>query len=155
MTATIVCAAEMFSLELVAEAAPLLEQHYQEIAWCREKIPLDPDYSRYAAGQHSGAIRVFTARQDGELIGYAVYIVGPHLHYKQTMWAMNDVLFVAEGRRGYRAGSKLIRFAEEAMRLSGVQVIGLHIKDANNWGPLAKFLGYERVETNWLRWIGG
>lgn len=152
---TITCAAEPFSLALVAEVAPLLEQHYQEIAWCREKIPLDPDYARYAAGAASGAIRIFTARQDGELIGYAVYIVGPHLHYKQTMWAMNDVLFVAQGRRGYRAGSKLIRFAEAELALTGAQVAGLHIKDVHNWGSLARMLGYERVESSWLRWIGG
>jgi hypothetical protein len=34
-------------------------------------------------------------------------------------------------------------------------VMGLHIKDAHNWGALAKILGFERVEANWMKWIGG
>ena len=51
--------------------------------------------------------------------------------------------------------AKLLRFAEEQLRGDGVHVIGLHSKDAHNIGPLAARLGFERVETNWLKWIGG
>lgn len=149
------CQREAFSRELVAEVAPLLEAHYREIAWMQDKIPLDPDYEKYEAGSANGSIRIFTARQRGELIGYAVFFVMQHLHYKTTKWSMNDVLYVAEGRRGYAAGSKLISFAEEELRADGVKVIALHIKDVQDWGPLAKRKGFERVESNWMKWIGG
>lgn len=154
-TTPIECAWVRFYKGLIDETAPLVEAHYREIAWRQDVIPLDPDYDRYAAGDTTGAIRIYTARQDGELIGYAVFIVNPHLHYKTTLWAMNDVLYVAEGRRGYRAGSKLLRYAEADLRANGVKVMGLHIKDLHNWGSLAKILGFERVESTWLKWIGG
>lgn len=151
----IACQQEQFSRELVMECMPLLYAHYNEIAWLKEKIPLDPDYDRYEAGAKAGVIRIFTARRDADLVGYAIFIVQPHLHYRQTMWAMNDILYVMAGIRGYAIGAKLLRFAEEQLRGDGVHVIGLHSKDAHNIGPLAARLGFERVETNWLKWIGG
>lgn len=150
----IVCAEEPYSPRLIAEAAPLVDAHYHEIAWRKDKIPLDPDYEKYAAGAASGAIRIFTARQGGMLVGYAVFIVGPHLHYRQTVWAMNDVLYVTQGRRGYAAGTKLLRHAESALKATGAHVVGLHIKDKADFGPLAKRLGFERVESNWQKWTG-
>lgn len=149
------CAEEGYSAALVAEGSALFEAHYREIAWMQDKVPLDPDYGRYEAMARAGVVRIFTARRDGELIGYAVFIVNPHLHYQSTRWAMNDVLYVAPGSRGYRAGSKLLKHVESVLRADGVKVMGLHIKDSLNWGPLARLLGYERVESSWQKWIGG
>lgn len=142
--------------KLIEEVRPHLEAHYQEIAWRQDAIPLDIDVERYKLLYQHGQVVVFTAREkDLTLVGYNVYFVNPHLHYKSTLYAMNDVLYVAPGRRGLAIAAKMLRAAEDALRARGVKVMGLHIKDVHDWGALAKRQGYERVETSWFKRIGG
>lgn len=135
------------------EAAKLLEQHYQELTWRKDKIALAPDEKRYRELDRLGFLRVYTARKRGRLIGYAVYMVGPHLHYKQTIYANNDVLFIDPEERGM-AGIKLIRFAEADLAAQGVQVVCLHVKAYNDWGVLAKRMGYDPTDTVYQKWVG-
>ena len=69
-----------FALEALAqvkrEAEPLLQQHYEEIALNKDKIKLNPDWRAYAELDKINALRVFTARKDGKLMGYFVVIFG-------------------------------------------------------------------------------
>lgn len=136
------------------DAQPLLRQHYEEIAWKRDKIALLPDIERYDAMDVAGKLRVFTARQEGTLIGYAVYILSNALHYKQTSVATNDVVFLQASQRGKMAGIRLMKFADAALKMDGVQVIILHIKTAANWGRMAELMGYEHTEAIYQRWLG-
>lgn len=149
-----VCAREFYTQALIDEMQPLLRAHYEEIAWRPDKIRLDPDYERYSLLDKLDKLRIYTARVDAELIGYAVFILNPHLHYRENFVAMNDIVFVYPNRRGALAGKKLLTFAEQALRAEGVQTIGLHIKKAHNWGAMAGYLGFEEVESTWLKWIG-
>lgn len=147
---------EPFSDKLMAEVMPYLEAHYREIAWRQDVIPLDVDVERYRAMWEAGKVVIFVARkEDLTLVGYNVYFVIQHLHYKSTLYAMNDVLYVEPSARGAAIAAKMLRAAEDSLRQRGVKVMGLHIKDVQDWGKLAHHLGYERVESTWSKWIGG
>ena len=64
-------------------------------------------------------IRVYTMRDpESNLIGYAVYIVRPNLHYKQTLTATEDIIFVHPDKRGY--GMFFISWCDEQLKLIGV-----------------------------------
>lgn len=154
MKTTVVIQQEPFSLELAKECEPLLRQHYEEIAWRKDLIGLAPDYATYEALEKMGRLRCYMARRDGIIVGYAVYFVKPHLHYLNTLVASNDVLYVERSSRGAILGKRLLAFAEERLRAEGVHYIGLHIKDCMDWSPLARKLGYERVEVQYQKWIG-
>ena len=65
---------------VIDEIKPLLEGHYQEIANNRDVIKLNPDYEIYKRFCELGQIRIVTARADGELVGYCIVVVRPHLH---------------------------------------------------------------------------
>jgi GNAT superfamily N-acetyltransferase len=147
-------AREWYSQALVDEMQPLLRAHYEEIAWRPDKIALDPDYTRYEKLEALGILRIYTARTFGELTGYAIFLVQPHLHYKGNLTAINDIVFVWPNRRGAFVGKKLLGFAEKELRAEGVRTLGLHIKEAHNWGAMAQHLGFEKVEALWLKWIG-
>lgn len=136
------------------EIEPLLKEHYEEIAWNQEKIPLRPDWAKYQKLEVAGILRVFAARRSGALIGYAVYFVSLHLHYSETLWAANDIIFVRKSERG-SVGVKLLRFSETELRSEGVKLVGLHIKLEHDWSRMAERLGYEKTEFNLLKWIGG
>ena len=146
-----------FQAERVAECRedilPLLHAHWTEVALYRDKIELAPDFARYQAAEDAGTLFVVTARDGGTLIGYAVFFVSQNLHYKHSIVAMNDVVFVARARRGI-IGARLIQNAERLVcefvrqRSPGsVFRVMWHIKTQQDWSPLLERMGYGREEV--------
>jgi GNAT superfamily N-acetyltransferase len=135
------------------EIEPILYRHWQEIAWNKDKIPLDVDWDRYDALADNGSFVCYTARIDGKLVGYSAYFLAYHLHYKSTLFANNDVLYIDREYRG-GGGAKFIKWCEERLSEKGVQVHGLHIKKCFDWSALAVRLGFEPIDTILLKWVG-
>lgn len=137
-----------------AEIATLCVRHWEEIAHNKEFIKLDPDWPKYAALDAAGMLSVTTARDGAELVGYQIYFVMPHMHYKQSLTASSDVLYLAPERRNGTAGIRLMRCAEEALEKLGVQRVVQNVKLANDWGQILERMGYtpfERIYTKILR----
>lgn len=134
--------------QVLDEIKPLLEKHWEEIAHFKD-IPLDPDYSAYENGEKAGRIRVFTARHDGVLVGYAVFYLG-NLHYKSTATAAQDILFVLPEHRGM-TGYRLIEYCDNQLRSEGIKVVYQHVKVAHDFGPLLKRMGYVAVDNLYAR----
>lgn len=140
--------AETFSEDLFEESLPLLTEHWREIAHYGD-IPLDPDFEVYAAIARAGQLRVFTVRTvepTQELIGYAVFIVRPNPHYKGSVQAVQDVLFIRPSHRGGSMGYRFIRWCDQRLRAEGAQLSIHHVKSAHDFGPLLNRLGYELVD---------
>lgn len=148
----VVFALEPLTPELGQETMPLLVAHWREIAHDLT-IPLSPDWERYYALQDAGSIRVYTARRDGEIIGYAVFIVNRNLHYSTSVQAVQDILFIREDLRRGTLGTRLIKFSEEQLKQEGVQVVVHHIKAKHDWSPLIERLGYSLVDLIYLKRI--
>ncbi len=132
--------------DVLPEMLPLLHEHKEEIAHYAD-IPLDVDEQRYINTDLMGLLRCYTARMGGDLIGYAVFFVQPNAHYKSSLQAVQDVLFVTKPHRHSRAGYALIRHSEEALRAEGVAVCYHHIKVSTPQTiELFKRLGYEPID---------
>ncbi len=141
--------------EFMSEALPLLRRHYEEIAWNKDKIPFNPDVERYRWLEAANMLRIYTAREDGVLVGYAVFCVTQMLHYQDVTQAQNDVVYVDPSRRGAMIGQKLLRdYAEGALKREGVQVVTLHIKVKHDWSKLAQRWGYETTDLLMQKFIG-
>lgn len=138
-------------LDVFDEAVPLLQAHWREIATFQD-IPLDVDVARYTMLEAAGALRIFTVRVDGRLVGYACFIVGANMHYRGSLQAVQDVLYVERTARGAMHGLRLLRHCDEALRAEGVQVVVQHVKNAHPaLGRLAMHQGYEPVETLYVK----
>lgn len=125
------------------EAVPLFEEHWREVGVDRDKIVLSVDFERLLLLERSRALCGFTARVDTRLIGYAMFLCSPHLHYKEALFAYADVIYVVpECRRTTGAGLSLIRYAERALRGQGVAKIVYHIKLDHDFMPVLHKLGY-------------
>lgn len=129
---------------LWAEAMPLLLQHWREIAHYPDII-LNPDREAYARCEDAGMLRCFTARDDGRLVGYAVFFVRPSLHYADSIQASQDVLYVDPASRG-GLGFRFVRWCDEQLARTAVQAVYHHVKAAHNFGPLLERQGYELVD---------
>lgn len=101
--------------EVFEDIQPLLRDHYLELARNQESIALNPDWARYGQVEASNALRVFTARDDGALVGYSVFFLSTHPHYADVVLASNDVLFLKQAHRTGRAGLRLIAFSEREL----------------------------------------
>jgi GNAT superfamily N-acetyltransferase len=130
-----------------AEAQPLLERHWMEIALNRDTIRLNPDWDAYEELEAADALKIFTARKDGRLIGYFAVLVRRHLHYVDHLFAFNDVLFLdSEYRRGF-VGAKLMRFAESCLKEDGVSVMIVNTKTHRPFDALLRWLGFRHIEN--------
>lgn len=145
---------EILTDSLLDEMVPLLEAHYNEIAWKKDKIKLSINRGKYLGMQDMGIVKTFTARDGGQLIGYAVFFISTHMHYKDTKFATNDVVYLEPSKRGRGSGALLLEVAERHLVNWGCEVINLHVKNCLNWAPLAEKLGYEPVEQTWSKWVG-
>ena len=129
--------------DVIEEIKPLLCLHWEEIAHYQD-IPLEPDWDWYL---RNPAVRVFTARKDGMMIGYVVYFVGPSRHYRSSIQGMQDILFVHPMYRGSTIGYRLIKFCDDQLRAEGVQVSYQHVKAAHDFSPLLLKQGYELIDN--------
>lgn len=126
------------------EALPLLKSHWEEIAHYKD-IPLEPDYEFYVAAENAGFLRTYTARSEsGELIGYAVYVVRHALHYKSSIQAHQDILFISKSHRG--TGGRFILWCDEQLKAEGVQTVYHHVKASHNFGRLLERFGYNVID---------
>jgi len=131
--------------DLWDEAEPLLQAHYAEIAHYQD-IPLDPDKDAYRALEAAGQLRCYTVRDRARLAGYVVFIVRQNMHYKGSLQANQDVLFVLPEYRAGLIGIRLIKEAERRLAAQGVQVVYHHAKRTNKVGELLGRLGYDLVD---------
>lgn len=139
-----------FAIENIAnvrrEIEPLLEQHYQEIALNKDVIKLNPDWRAYAQLDAINGLRIYTARKDGELMGYFVVIVSRSLHYKDHLFANNDVIFLAKSARKGLTGIKLIKYAIESLAAEGITKLHVNTKAHQPFDAILERLNFEEIE---------
>lgn len=120
----------------------LIKLHYDEIAVNKEDIPLDPDWDRYKLLDDKGLIMIITARDEGKLVGYSIFFISNHLHYKSTVYANNDLLYLHPDYRKGLTGIKLIKTSEIYLKQRGVAKIMWHIKFNKDFRILLHRFGY-------------
>lgn len=136
------------------EMKPLLEDHWKEIALNKEKVKLNPDYDKYLEADEKGLLHVLTARDNDKLIGYFISFVQMHIHYKDHLFAVNDILFIDKNYRKGSTGYKMFKKAEESLKEIGVDVLVIHSKVNNDFKPIMDKLNFERVEYIYSKFIG-
>ena len=133
--------------EIIHEVDDLLALHYEELTLNKDKIKLKPMWPRYAALEAADAFVVFTAREEGKLIGYSAFFVNRHLHYEDTVLASNDVLFLHPDHRLGMTGIRLIKFSEKELSTVGAHKVTWHAKHNTHLIPILTRLGYKNEEV--------
>lgn len=122
-------AVEQIAPIIETELWPLLEEHRDELTTDKALMQLAPDVARYAALEDAGAIFALVARNEaGQVVGYSVNIIGPHLHYSALRYAHNDVLFLSSGQRSGTLGLRLMRETRKEAQVRGAQLMCWHAK---------------------------
>jgi GNAT superfamily N-acetyltransferase len=105
-----------------ADVQPLFPLHWAELARDQDIIKLGIDNERYLAMDKAGVLHVLTVRNNGDLIGYYLAFLIPHLHYKDAgLMAFTDIYFLLpEFRRG-PLGAQLFIEAERTLKERGAK----------------------------------
>ena len=132
-------------LKALYELQSLYPAHYEELSVTKE-FPLDPDYEAYERFAKAGMLRFITCRVDGEAVGYIVFIIQPHLHYKTCLTAFEDIYFIKKEYRRGRVGIKLFQYAEQVLKDRGVNRIIYGTKVHLDNSRLFEYLGYKQTD---------
>ena len=132
--------------EVYEDLLPMFEDHYQEIARYKD-IPLDPDVDRYLMIEENEGLKMYVMFDSQGPQGYALFFVSPHIHYKGSLQAMQDVLYIQSKHRKTGIGSQFISYCDDELRKYGVQIVHQHSKAAKDFGSSLVKLGYEHVEN--------
>lgn len=134
----------------------LLRAHWDELAVTKDDCPLDPDYLRCIQLEEAGLFHVWAARNGGALVGYLAFFVQPHLHYKSTLHAVEDLFLLAKPYRRGLVGYRMFTTALAALDELGVKRVICHSKthfEASR-GGLGKFftrLGFAHTDNLWIK----
>ena len=133
---------------------PLIEKHWEQIALNKDKIKLNPDWEAYQSLYMSGNLKIYTARDDGELVGYFIVGVSPNIHYKDHLFATCDIIYVKPDKRAGMTGFKLSKFAEARLKELGVSVININTKVHAPFDSLMERMSYNLIERLYSKYIG-
>jgi hypothetical protein len=122
-------------------------QDWAEVEVHTDQVPLAIDWGHMMAQERLGTYRVISARIGGELAGYNSFFINRHTRARDTLFAINDALYLAPQ---YRQGWNGVRFLRESDRLlkeAGVAKVQYGIKThMPAGGHILARLGYEHIE---------
>ena len=133
-------------LAMQSEGMDLLREHYEELTLHKDIVKLNVDWQAYFHWENANMLCSLGLYEEGRLIGYSVFILSQHAHYKDLKVASNDVLFLQKDKRKGRAGLKLIKESERVLKNLGVSKVVWHCKYDHVAGELLQRLGYINEE---------
>ena len=110
---------------------------------------VDLEIERYAKVDAAGSLRVFTARDGDELLGFAIFTVSVHPHHRTELWGFVDKMWIAETVRhtsfdGHPLATHLLADSERSLHREGV--IAIRGAASADEEAVYRSLGYEAVE---------
>lgn len=143
-----------FRMESYADVMDEIKQYYQmhhDEVKPYDKIEANGgDEESFVRMDEMGLSKTFTMREDGQLIGYAVVMVHPHLHHINHIYGIYDRIYVRPDKRGPNSKS-FIEYIDSKLEEAGVHVIVQACKARKNYGSLLEHLGYELTEYTYSK----
>ena len=135
---------ERYSERLCEELLPLLKQNWEASASYKADITLKPDWPRYKKMDDMGMVLCLTARDEGRLVGYAIWFIVSSFNYESLKVAHGTAWYMAQGYKGH--GVKLLRRGERMLIEHGIRRFYWFVSPGSPLQELLKAFGYEPDE---------
>jgi hypothetical protein len=127
----------------------LNDEHWNEVAeydgFNRE---LDIDFDLFDLFDKAGNLLTIIARENEQVVGYALFIIQKDFHAKNTLCAHNDLIFLSKKNRKGRAG---VFFIKECINILGELFPNIfvrwHVTALKDFGNVLTKLGCKKFET--------
>ena len=134
---------EVLTAALYFEADPLIRGHAKEVCDFRGH-ELDPDLEKYLQMEGAGILRVYTARRGPKLIGYSIYILANHLHYKAVSQANHYLAFIDPLERGF--GRSFLEWCEDELKQEGIKMMVYQAKPGSKFYQIISSMKVREME---------
>lgn len=128
----------------------IARMHWQETEGYRHGQEFNPDAFRYFQYNEIGFHVMFTARDQGRLVGYAGMYFTPSMHTQQLICTEDTWFLLPEYRKG-RNALAFYKFVEAECVRRGVVEIGQTAKLTNGAGKILEYLGYKPVSLQYSK----
>jgi len=133
----------------------MMAGHWDETEAFNDLAELNVDHDKFTRLDLLGYLLTVTARDaDGRLRGVAVWLLFDDPKHKGTRAASAAHFFVHPDARGHMTASRLITESQAILRRIGVKMMGICVKNQDEFMPLVKRHGFDRPQTTWYKWIG-
>lgn len=130
----------------------LMHAHWKECSIHQDEVPLDPDWVMGSTMENCGILHCFGLYREGELIGYSIFEVSSHLHFKSTRYAYNSGIYVMPKHRGF-AGPVLAARSEELLKAMGCKKIVYMVPRGSALTAVLTKLGFESTEVYFTKLV--
>lgn len=128
------------------EFMDMYKEHWREIGiFDKDKIKLSPDWDAYKTLGKANALKLFLVRNNDVTVGYAIFIVVNHPHYKTVKVAENDIIYIKKEFRKGLTGYKFIKYCKEKLK-DKVGIITLSMKANRSFLPITERLGFKLTD---------
>jgi hypothetical protein len=131
--------------DLEHEIAPLVTENWRSVEASYSSSKLRPNVALYVSLSDQGILKLFTARHDALLVGYALVLVMQHPHRVDDMVGAVDTIFILPEFRFGGTASSFLHYVETQLKLLGVILVSITVRDARveRW---LRFSSYRPVE---------
>lgn len=136
------------------EAVYLFENHWKETEIDTEDVPVSVWKDAYKEMYDNGVLHIVTVRDNGNIVGYHVSSVQPHLNHSDTLMGFTLSFYLRPDYRLSGTGMKLLKFVEKTLEEKGVIKFYLTTKKKLDLGKLFEMLGYRPDEVTYSKMLG-
>lgn len=134
---------------VLSEIKDNLSSHQSLIVEDLQGEDLNPDWSSLAELAKAGYLHILVIKKGSELVGYAVYVVGANMIFKDKLEANNVALFINKKESKEKA-EDLIVFAEEYFKSLGVKSVE-YLLQSKLLGRFLGIKGYKDTHKLWSK----
>ena len=127
------------------ESKPLFDKYYAEVA--ELQIPLGFNAEFYWHLESRNRLKIYTIRDNGKLIGFSFWVLFYPPHYKTSLTATSDMIFVLQEYRKGLFGYKFLKHSLNEIKKHNPQRILVGVKPNNDFGKILERLGAGHFET--------
>jgi len=114
-------------------------------------LPFQPDKATYFGMESIDALRLYTARYEDKLVGYALFIFSKHPQYSASTVALQEVVYMAPEFRGYGA-AKFLMWADVQLEAEGAEAIVRQVRIGGpDYSKTLTRMGYEPLLTSFIK----
>jgi GNAT superfamily N-acetyltransferase len=136
--------------KFIQDGKEIFAEHNNEVVLQDKQISLDVNYKAYFKLAEADKLEVCTIRDNGKLVGYTLWMLHYHIHYKTSLTANSTLIYVVPEYRKGLLGYKLIKWSINKLKERGVQRLMMGVKPNYDFGRLLERLGashFEKIYT--------
>ena len=128
--------------EIQISIEALMYEHFDEVSSPEMREKLCPDWEKYIVLQQLGKLIAFGAFQEEVLVGYVALLLSESLHYKGTVVAISDTIFLTKEFRNSSAGIRLMKEAEKEAAIRKAEYVCWYSKENSSLENICRKKNY-------------